>query len=427
MTKATSKISKVTEGQSYFYTFNEKEIYNKYLSSTYKEEECKEVSYFINHYNEICYSKDIINFNKNNNLLIKDFPIKIVNNYDEYFPGNIGLLYNNSFFEEIKSFITLLKAENIIENYYYFLNFDEIIPLKNIIKGQLYIGNLPHEIFPKKYFLENFQCSNSYIEPFIPPKWRIIIDKIYLNDKFEQFHLIDKSIILSYEIYHIIGTLEFHNKIKEMFMDQFIYEKQCYFSNFSQNIYGKNNISFYYCKKTMKNKLYENLNNIKFYSMKFEYAFQLDKEELFYIKDDYIYLNILFSEEENTYWTMGQIFTIKYNFAFETNQKQICLYKKINNSNIKKDDNINSIKSQFLVIIIFIICILIFTWLGIIIGRKIFGWRRKLIANEIIEELNYEYRIENNEVKSNNIQSKYKTIGNKDKNLFFEMKNKTFE
>ena len=421
------KIIKYKNEESYYYNFEEKKFYNESLSSSYKEGECKEISNFIYNYNEICYSKDKIKFNKKDTLLIKDIDISIVKNHDENIPGHIGLLYNNSFFEEKKSFMTSLKEENLIENYYYFLNFDEIIPLENIIKGNLYIGGLPHEIFPQKYFIENFQCINSYIYSYISPKWRLVTNKIYINDIYEQFQLSNSVITLSYEIYHIIGTAQFHYYIKFKFMDKFVEEKKCFLSNFSQKNYGKNNISFYYCEKSMLDILYEKINNIKFYSIQLEYTFELTKEELFYIKDNFIYLNILFSDYENTVWIMGQLFTSKYSFAFNVDQKQICFYKniKINNSDI--DNTISNKKYNNSVIIFFIICFLVFTFIGIMIGRKIFGWRRKIIANELIEELNYEYRIENNEIKHYIVESKYKSIENKDKDkyLLFEMKDKS--
>ena len=120
---------------------------------------------------------------------------------------------------------------------------------------------------------------------------------------------------------------------------------------------------------------------------------------------------------------MGQIFTTKYQFIYNTNLKQIGFYNTINlGVNEDKKDR----KTSFLVVILFALCIFIFTILGIFIGKKIFWWRRKVIVNELIEELNYEYKIENNEIKSNITESKYKSIGNKN-NLLFEMKNKFSE
>lgn len=423
-----SQLSKVPKEDSDFYNFIEQDMYNESLSSSYKKEGCKEVSHMIYHYSEICYAKERLIFNNNNNNLIeKEIYIKLVKNEDENIPGYIGLLYNNSYFQETKSFITLLRGNNLINNYYYFISFDEINPLENKIKAQLIIGGLPHDIFPDKYSIDNYQYTNSYISSFIPAKWRISLDKICLNDNIDNHLITNKLITLSYDIYHIIGTYEIHNIIKNTFMNKLIEENKCFYSNFSQNIHGISNISFYYCKIITKNILYENLNNIKFYSMELDYTFELTKDELFYIKDDYIYLNIIFDENENIYWTLGQIFTTKYSFVFNTDQKQIGFYKNINIKNNNDNNDISNNNYNLQIIICFIVCILFFVCLGIFLGRKIFGWRRKIIANELIEELDYEYKIENNEIKHNVLESKYKSIGNKNKNLFFEMKNKYTE
>ena len=134
-------------------------------------------------------------------------------------------------------------------------------------------------------------------------------------------------------------------------------------------------------------------------------------------------MNILFSDLELTHWTMGQVFITKYNFVFNTAQKTIGFYKNAN-LNIKDSSGNNS----YIVVICFFICILVFTFLGVYIGKKIFGWNRKIIKNELIEELDYEYKVDkNNNIVQNIKQSNYKSIGNNDKSLYFEMKNKIRE
>ena len=423
-----SKLSKEPKKDSKFYYFTDNELYNETLSSSYIEDKCEEVSHLLYHFSEMCYSKEkIIFYDFNEKSFQKEFQIRIIKNNDENIPGYIGLLFNNSNFESTKSFITLLRAENLINSYYYFFNFDEINPLENKINGNLIIGGMPHEVFPKKYSLNNYIYTSAYIEAFISSKWRIIIDKTYLNEEKNSNELRNNILTLSYNLYHIIGTYEFHNLIKDKFMDELIDEKKCFCSYFEQNINGNQNLTFYYCDKSAKNILYKNLSSIKFYSQNLDYTFELTKEELFYIKDEYIYFNILFSEHENTFWLMGQIFTTKYHFVFNTDQKQIGLYTKVNID--KTNDKVTEKNSyNILIIIVFIICIIIFICIGIFIGRKIFGWNRKVIANEIIEELDYEYKIgKNNDIEPNIKESKYKSIGNKDKNLFFEMKNKVSE
>ena len=419
-----SKLSIESNKPSNFYNFNKNELFNESLSSSYKENNCKEVSHLLNLYSEICDSKDIIIFhNSNGNLIQRVFPIKIVKNLDENIPGVIGLLFNNTNFQMNKSLITLLREENIIDSYYYFFSFEEIIPLENKIKGNLIIGGLPHEIFPEKYSLENFQYTNSYIAAFLSSRWRLSIDKTYLNEDNKDYKIANNLLTLSYDIYHIIGTYEFHDLIKDNFMDELIENQACFYSSFPQNINGNNDLHFYYCKKSIKDILYKNLNSIKFLSLNLDYTFELNKEELYYIKDNFIFLNILFSDLELTHWTMGQVFTTKYNFVFNTDQKTIGFYK--NENIIINDSNSNN---GYIVVICFFICILVFTFLGVYIGKKIFRWNRKIIKNELIEELDYEYKVDkNNNIEQNIKQSNYKSIGKNKKTLYFEMKTKISE
>lgn len=413
--------SNYTKINSNFYNFTDKELYNESISFTYKEEECKKVKHFIYFYDEICNSKEIIIFNSSRHILNKEFPIKIVRNYDYNIPGYIGLLFNDSNFEEKKSFITLLAREKIIDNYFYFFDLEESNLLQNKIKGNLIIGGLPHEIFPEKYSIDNFILTNCYISSVAPDKWRFGFEKIYLNNGIESNKFTNKLISLNFEIYHIIGTNELRFEIKKNFLDKLTEDKKCFYSNFSQNICDKNNISFYYCHKSAQKILFDNLKSINFYSSQFDYTFSLTNEELFYFKDDYIYLNILFNNYEQNYWTLGQIFTTKYQFIFNTNIKQIGFYTKVK---VENPENKRAGNNNFLFILVLGICIFIFTFLGIFVGRNLFSWRRKIIANELIEELNYEYKIENNKIKPNIIESKYKSKVTKKNNLLFEMKNK---
>ena len=79
--------------------------------------------------------------------------------YDENIPAIIGLLLNNALFNSSRSLITELRAKNIIDNYYWFIDIDEISPIKIKIKANLIIGCLPHEIYPKKYSEENYKTQ----------------------------------------------------------------------------------------------------------------------------------------------------------------------------------------------------------------------------------------------------------------------------
>ena len=121
---------------------------------------------------------------------------------------------------------------------------------------------------------------------------------------------------------------------------------------------------------------------------------------------------ILFTKyESNTHWIMGQIFTSKYNFVFNSDKKQIGFYKKVNREaqNDENHNKKNKISNELLIIIIAIGVALVFSIIGIAIGKKIFGWRRKILANELTDELDYEYKTkdDNNFKPDDNVEIGY--------------------
>ena len=414
-----TKGQKIEEKQINYYNIPENELYNEASSSSYNEIICKKGLQNIDHYLEICSGRDKISFNINGKIINLDFPVKIAKNHDENITGVIGLLLNDTSFNISRSLITELKAENIIDNYYWFIDIDEISPLEKKIKANLIIGGLPHEIYPKKYSIQNYKTQNIFTLPYIFEAWRIKFDKIYTEENVFQ----NTIITFTYEIYHIIGTLELQTLIQKKFMNKLIEDKKCFFNKFPQNIYTFYNMTFYYCDLSVKNVLYDNINTFKFFSFDFSFIFELTKEELFYIKDNYIYFNIIFGEKPFNYWIMGQIFTTKYNFVFNTDTKKIGFYQKVNKKSKQQNSNCVRNKESRLVIVIMVIIAFIFMCIGLIVGRKIFGLRRKIIVNELIDEQNYEYKTYGNKVKSNDMESNYKPIGNR-KNGFFEMTQK---
>ena len=426
--KNPSKISdeESAEKKIDFFNLPYDELYDEDSSISYNENICKKSLQNIDHYNELCTAKDIMTFKNENRTFSKEFPIKIVRNHDENIPGILGLLINDSNFNSSRSLITELKSENLIEDYYWFFEFDEISPLDKKLKGRLIIGALPHLVFPEKYSIKNFRTKNNFYSPYKKTTWRMRLDKIYIDENID-LNINRADISLLYEFYNIIGTLEFHNIIKKRFMNKLIEEKKCFKSNFSQNIYTNYNMTFYYCHKSAKDILYKNIPAIKMFSFDLSYIFELTKEELFYIKGDYIYFNIIFCTKEFNYWLMGQIFTTKYNFIFNTNKKQIGFYQKVN-ENFKNENINNNIKDKnsSLLIHVLIIVAIIFTCVGLFIGRRIFGLRRKIIVNELIEEQNYEYRT-NSKINSNVLESSYKPIGNYKNKSIFEMTKKSNE
>ena len=372
---------------SKYYQFTYDESYNELSSSLYKINKCEVVIHLSYGYSEYCYSNDTIHFNINNTNVDKEFRFKIVKNNDGNVSGYIGLLYNDSYFEYTRGFITELKAANLIDNYYWFFDFDEFSPLEKKLKGQFILGGLPHEIFPNKYSLLDLTTTSSEEVWLAGMAWRLRFNKIYIDNQEDNAIIFEDQVMtFNYEIYNIISSMKFHFEIRDLIMDELVAQNKCFTSNFSQDIYSYNNLTFYYCLKSVKDILYKKIPSIKFSSVKLSYIFEITKEELFYEKGDYIYFNILFTKfESNTYWIMGQIFTSKYHFFFNSDTRQIGFYKN------------NGISNLVIIILVAIGIALIFLFIGLILGKKIFGWRRKIIANELTDELDYEYRTKDND------------------------------
>jgi hypothetical protein len=53
------------------------------------------------------------------------------------------------------------------------------------------------------------------------------------------------------------------------------------------------------------------------------------------------------------------------------------------------------------------------TFIGLFLGKKIYGQRRKIIANELTDEIDYNYKInEDNNIKTNKDEENYNISGN---------------
>lgn len=418
--------NKESKNLNNLFYFNDKDYFNENLSSTYKKILTYHVYHGYENSKEICLSSEKFIFNKDKNnkndlSIHSTFPVKLERITDKNnIPGIIGILYNNAYneFQIGDNFIIELKKAKLIDNHYWFFNFDKISPLKKSLKGQFIIGSLPHEIFPEKF--SDFIYTNSYKMFLGIDAWTIYIDKVYISNNSNTFMFERTNMVLSYEMYNIIGNLDFHIKIKEDFMNKLLEEKKCFMGKFSEYKNFISNMTFYYCYKSIKNILYENLSRIKFESVSLGFYFEFEKEELFYIKGDYIYFMVLFNSWEYNYWIMGQMLTTKYNFVFNTDNRQIGLYKKVNiieNNEIEKNNyNINKILFIFIIISI----IFFFSCIGLYLLRKIFCLRKKILVNELIEERDYDYKTHNDKIKSN-----YNSNGNKKKtDIMIEMNKK---
>jgi len=380
------KISNEPYHKPEYYKFDLDELLNETESSTYKKGPCEAVDYKVFKYAEICTSKDNIVFHHKGQTSDKIFEFKLVRNNADNIPGLIGLLYNyKNTNTKFPNFINELRAQNLIDNNYWFFNFDKVAPFNRILQGQLVIGALPHDIFPDKFKKSNFVDIKKARRAHFHGSWKIEFDKIFIDDKDYEFLLYNTVCTLNYEMYPIIGSLEFHFRIKEKFLDDMLEEKKCFKGTFHQNVVFNNDLTFYYCNITEKDFLYKTIPNIKFYSEEFNQMFELTKEELFYEHGDYIYFMILFGGITFNYFSLGQMFTTKFNFVFNTFYQEIGFYKTENSKGIM-EKKIKSNEMPYLYIVLVLIPF-ISLFVGLLIGKTVFGKRpKKQIANELIDE-----------------------------------------
>jgi hypothetical protein len=232
------------------------------------------------------------------------------------------------------------------------------------------------------------------------------MDKIEVetNNTKKDIQITNTNVHFFYEFYNVIATMEFINQIKKLFLDELIEKKKCFRGKFSQNLFSYDDINFFYCNVDVENILIQNLSGIKFYSDDFDFTFELTKDELYYKKGKYIYLTVLYFNNLYNDWIVGQMFTSKYNFVFNTDTREIGFYKKVNNvihnsddSDDNSDNNENGLingdnKVKILSIIIIVCsCLLIIgITIGIVIGVKFLKNKRKKRADELIDD-EYEY------------------------------------
>lgn len=399
---------------SYFYKYNLTNFFKLYSSfneeqsKTFETEGCtSEILNFLDH-KKNCESNDAFLFYQNINLNQKNkfenINFTLIKNKRDNITGELGLGVIGVSHTSDKNFLKILKKMNIINNYIWYISLDAW----NSTNGKLIIGSYPHEINPNMYNENDLIYKNIYIEDNTNKVWKLNFDKIYINSTNTNnsiyINLNNKVAELVFDSDIIIGTNELEQKLKDIFLDDYIQEQKCFIEKYTQLYYQRFEANFYYCDIELKNYLYELLPSINFYCNDYNYTFEINKNELFKEEDKYIYLLILFpTTKNNNNFVLGNSITLKYPFVFNSDSGTIGLYTgytKTNNNNNKEEDNKNNqyILIKIIIIIILSVCLII---IGIIIGKKIYGIKRKQRANELLDD--YEYNsVENNKEKGIN-------------------------
>ena len=322
--------------------------------------------------------------------------------------GTIGLMQNpNEYYLFAKNIIIYLKDEKIIDSYSWGMFFfdKESYYVHNEIQNKydgLYIAGINEEDYPNIFKTSNVKSTytegNKNIYKF---------DKIFFyessNNKKE--YLVSNDTLFEFYIdnNYIISGMEYYNIIKEYFFKKYLDNKVCLEKTTSPQTYGGINYMII-CESSFKNDI-KSFPTLYFYNRELSFNFNLDYNDVFFELDDKIYFLILGKEMYTTVWSFGKLFMKKYPFIFNQDKKRISFVhfdkydKNSDTPNESKDDDNNKQESGFwsiFKIILLIILLIIVLIVGIIIGRVLWK-KRKIRVNELKDEDDYDYTINQND------------------------------
>ena len=338
------------------------------------------------------------------------------NNIDINLYENLSIigLQQNDYFDEniVPLFIHSLKQANIIESYLFSIEYNNE-EIKNDFNGFLKLGNeseISQNIEIKKF---------STVRKFGFPFWGINFDQISVglnnsfdNSKenlFQKFHYTDVEFDAT--LPYLIGIYEYNIYIKFNFFYQLLSDNICKYMNVPINP----DYSTFVCdsKSNLFIEAFKKFPKLFFVHIDSNSTFVLDKNDLFsynpYNKSDtQIYFLVFFYNHEGQYdlitkFKLGIPFFKKYKFSFNSDDREMNFYEKLNSNKEKKVENKKLFRNIILVIIIIFLLILFFI-LGVLFHRNIIKLPRKKKANELEDE--YEYNPMNKNDSNNYIINK---------------------
>jgi hypothetical protein len=389
--------------------FSEFNFYISNESKTYKRnyEDKDEFAYDGDIFSMGMYVEDNIYFN---NIEYKmNFYLAYL--YFEVNPGGIGLQLQprrksaDSTPNKERTFFENLKKSELIKNYHWSIFFNSKENKKDD-EGFLLLGCLPHELnsdlgyYKKEYFNEknirtiNIAMNTSNVDNIIEMNEIMGYEGDDVSKIIEDFNKIIKFDLKVELDYHSGGVI-FPNYLQPFYhrvFEEYINKKECFNDTFDFGLY-----SFYYCKKdkNILSKIKNTFPGVKFKNNDLSFNFYLEADDLFIEEKDYIFCLIYFEKNNkgNTLWKLGKPFLKKYQFIINYDEKYIKFYTKLDEKNIKKEEektnngvsySVYIISIIIAVIIVIIICFLIYKFY---LYDKYF---RKKRANEL-DDNDYEY------------------------------------
>jgi hypothetical protein len=261
------------------------------------------------------------------------------------------------------------------------------------------VDGFPHDLNSTKYNPEKFVTTNAieggggyYVI------WGLKFSDIYYkNDNNSQTSISLESqrtahIEFNYEL--IIAPNETCVILENIFFEEYIKKNICFKDNL-----GNFKETFFYCKNIKEFDI-KKFKTIFFKSADLQTIFELNYDDLFYYKDDYIYFLILF---RGSSWIFGELFLKKYYLVFNQDLKTIGYYMNIEEErSINNDDSDNENKDKINLIHILLILILVsINAVGIILYTK--KGKRKNRANELDDDYIYDSKINDSDNENNKI------------------------
>ena len=342
------------------------------------------------------------NINLKEKLKIEDFPLYYLMDSKKEkhnLCGDIGLSIiqletNNEIPEEFEYYLKYLRTQN---NYFSFFNY----------KGEDYIVNsifLHQEFKDRFYGIKNITWTNSIIRD-TSLHWEISMKEIFYNNvHFKGKIIFDLNLL--FEL--IVGSNDYKTKIQNDYFNSYIDNKICSINEVKEYTVFECNAN----KFTIKD--IKNFPTLYMFNSDLNHAFEMNGEELFNKINNKYYFNIVFpvKNTDNNKWIIGKIFFRKYSAIFSPKNRIIGFYIKPNEGlvndkqkDLEIDSDIYSFSKNIPLYIIIIIVSIIFTILGLCIGKKLFFPKYKK-AKELADDDDYEY---------NNINDN-KNAGKKEKN-----------
>ena len=335
---------------------------------------------------------------KNKQINIKQFEFFLAHRVSGPNHGIVGLKISPHS-EKKEDFFSSLKKYNLIKNKIWYLDFNNYN-----INGNLVIGNYPHfdnnivkKDKTKYYDINHFEkiYSITYNEKW-DSTWglnfnKILLQNITTSDYFEILNTNEKckNAILNPNLGVIIGSHSFKYIFEINYLNKYLNSGICYqpILRINRN-YEQKSYYYYYCRSSYIEHMKKNFHPIIFEHKEFKFNFTLEFDDIYIKKNNYIFLRIIF-DESNQNWLFGSPFFSKYTLFFDSDSKEIGFYSPNINNNIIKE-NYNKNKNPFTSKIFFQFFIGIFLLIvGIYLGKKIYGLKRKLRANELEDKFEY--------------------------------------